>query len=256
MREKLSWSILLLALLGLACQRGEPARHQAAPVMSASPTPMPSVEAMVEQFAEAQRPAAKLSSGALPVQSLALASTNRAEGLQSRELRIHSVQLNKRPQAGALVTIIPLGLNLAATQTRIASVKAIENPCSRSLPRLWEVAIEPLTQEAYVKAPSANTSNADGDYYPFDVCVIYPAVEQAQLLNRGLLEVATLPAKTLLENVELAVDLNRDRKPELVLVKFCCGKPQLRNSDCDQTCEKVYLLAAGAWQELDSRTPC
>jgi hypothetical protein len=227
---------LALVLPGFACrQKMDRVVVNTTPTPPATATPQPGVPA---------------------VQSLVIVPAHRPDGLQSRALLIEEVEFKKRPQTGAPVTIIPLGVNLAAAQSRITRVKEVADPCSEALPKRWQIEIAPLTQDEYVKGPSANPSEADGRFYPFQVAVFYPAVAQARALDRGLLDLATLPQGARLENVDLAIDLNGDQQPDLALLEYCCDKPQLSRKDCDLTCEKIYLRVDGKWNEIDYNTPC
>lgn len=234
-------SLLLLALALPSCACRRQVDKATAVIEVASPTPVATAT---------PKPVAPV------VQSVVIVPAQRPDGLQSRALLIEAVEFKKKPQAGAPVTIIPLGVKLAATNSRIVSVKEMEDPCSESLPKRWQIEIAPLTQAEYVQGPSANPSEADGRIYPFRVAVLYPAVELAQPLNRGLLDLAALPKGALLENIDLAVDLNGDQQPDLVMLEYCCDKPQQPRRQCDLTCGKSYLRVDGKWKEIDHSTPC
>ena len=86
--------------------------------------------------------------------------------------------------------------------------------------------------------------------------VVYPALAQVQALNPGALDAAALPPDTRLEQVLLALDLNADQVPDLVVTEACCDKPQLPRKDCDLTCRKTWLRVGGQWKVIETGTPC
>ena len=152
--------------------------------------------------------------------------------------------------------MIPLGIDLPPVQSRVLGAEKTPDPCSDALPPWWEIQLAPLTQPEYVGAVSAAPANEDPERYPFQVCVLYPANPQARALNPGALDVATLPAGTRLEQVVLALDLDADQAPDVVLIQACCDKPELPLKNCDLTCRKTWLRTGGQWKVIDAGTPC
>ncbi|MBI1765524.1 MAG: hypothetical protein HYR56_29260 [Acidobacteria bacterium] len=180
----------------------------------------------------------------------------RPDDAQSRVLQLSNVVFKTPPKPGGTVTILALSSALPALEARITNAKLVENPCSESLPKQWEIEFEPLTQAAYVDAVLAVPGRIEGSYAPFQVCVIYPANPQARALNRGLLNAADLPKGAALPNVIMALDLNGDQSPDLIATEYCCDKPKEGREHCDLTCGKTYLRAAGRWKQIDASTPC
>jgi len=238
-----------LLLLLTACRQTSPA-----PAPAAVPEPDALPPAAV---AQTPAPAAEEAAAALPqVQCVVIVSAYRPDGLQSQELQFETPEFRQRVSTGVAVSVIPLGINLPPTQTRVLGVEKTPDPCSEALPPWWEVQLAPLKQPEYVTAVSPYREAEDAAHYPFKVCVVYPALPQVQALNPGALEAATLPPETRLEQVLLALDLNADQVPDLVLSEACCDKPQLSLKDCDLTCRKTWLRVGGQWKVLETGTPC
>jgi hypothetical protein len=234
------WSGLLLLLLSAACRHESPASSTPG-VAPPSATPVEAVST-TEPVPE--------------VQGVYLTRAYRPEGLQSRALHFEVAEFRQRLRVGAALTLVPLGIDLPAVQSRVLSVQKTPDPCSDSLPPWWEVQIAPLTQPTYIQAASPLPPSQDAEHYPFEVAVLYPAIAQVRALNRGLLEVAALPPRRRAEQVLLALDFNGDAAPELVLVEYCCDKPQLPVKECDLTCRQTWLRTGGQWRVIDKGTPC
>lgn len=249
MRKAVLWLWVGLLLLGAACRQANP---------TPAPAAVPEPEALPPAAAE-QTPAATAEEAAAApplVQSVAIVSAYRPDGLQSQELQFETPEFRQRVSTGVAVSVIPLGINLPPTQTRVLGVEKTPDPCSDSLPPWWEVQLAPLTQPEYVTAVSPYREAEDAAHYPYKVCVVYPALAQVQALNPGALDAAALPPGTRLEQVLLALDLNADQVPDLVVTEACCDKPQLPRKDCDLTCRKTWLRVGGQWKVIETGTPC
>jgi hypothetical protein len=252
MRKVICWFGFVLLLASAGCRRQvQPA---APPVAETETTPQPSITA--EPGATTPPEATPPEAAPPAVPSLAIVSAYRPAGLQSQELRFEVAEFRQRPSTGVAVTVIPLGINLPPVASRVLSVQKIPDPCSEALPSWWEVQITPLTQTEYITAASPYREAEDSAHYPFKVCVLYPANPQAQALNPGTLDEAALPTGTRLEQVVLALDLDADQTPDLVLIEACCDKPQLPLKECDLTCRKTWQRVGGQWKVIDRGTPC
>ncbi|HEX8247805.1 MAG TPA: hypothetical protein VF599_06520 [Pyrinomonadaceae bacterium] len=87
---------------------------------------------------------------------------------------------------------------------------------------------------------------------PFSVFAIYPAVKFAKSLNKSSLSKNSLPPNVLIENVESAIDLDNDAKPDLLSVNFCCGEPEKAKVEkCPYICKKYYRKNNKAWELFD-----
>jgi hypothetical protein len=131
-------------------------------------------------------------------------------------------------------------------------VERKENACDESLPRAWEVELEPLTQKQVFDAPSPRERNPA---YPFDVVVIYPAVKIAHEMRKDQLNREMLPRGVSINTVKAAIDLNDDRKPDVVVVEYCCLQTQ-QPPECDYTCGKTFKKVKNIWKLFDSYAPC
>jgi hypothetical protein len=256
MRRAGCWIGLVLVFVSAACRQDNPA-----------PSPNKELAELEQQAAAvAQTPAAAIAAdvaeplneqAAMPViQSVQIVRAYRPEGLQSQELQFDTAEFRQRPSTGVAVTLVPLGINLPAVQSRVLNAEKTPDPCSDSLPPWWEVQLAPLKQTEFVQAVSPYREAEDAEHYPFRVCVVFPAVPQAQALNPGLLDLTALPAGTRLEHVLLALDLNGDQTPDLLLLEVCCDNPETPLKECDLTCRKTWLRTGGQWKLIDSGTPC
>lgn len=245
MKALSSWLAWLFLLVMCACRGHEPA---AQPLANA-PMPQPATTATLLEAAPTPAPVP-------PVLSVVIVPLHRPDDPQSRVLQLRDVVFKTPPKPGGVATILALSSALPALEMRITNTKLVENPCSESLPKQWEIEFESLKQTEYVDAVFAVPGRVEGSYAPFQVALLYPANPQARALNRGLLEAADLPAGTLLQNVVMALDLNGDQKPDLIATEYCCDRPKAARAHCDLTCGKTYLRTAGQWKQIDASTPC
>ncbi len=227
--------LILLAVAGfsLACQQAE----------DSSPQPLPQqLNAIATPLAEAIPSTALVAS----VQFAKVISVERPEDAQAVELRFAPLSLKKRLPARSEVLLIPLSGELATVRTQVLQVSPIENPCSDALPKLYETELRPIKDMSWL-----NTSVS------FDVCVLYPAIVSARTLKLDALQAAQLPQKVILANITAALDTNNDQQPDVLLVEYCCDKPELDRKACDLTCSAVYVRdAKGHWRIAETQTPC
>ncbi len=228
--------LLAAAVFSLACQQAENAPPQLPQQLKAIETPV---------MAEMEMPP----SLAL-VAAVQLAKIINVENSQAAELRLAPLSLKKRLPSRAEVLLIPLSVplsgELAAVRTQVLQVSPTENPCSDALPKLYETELRPIKDKSWLNATA-----------PFDVCVIYPALASARSLKVDGLLAAQLPSKVNLANLTAALDTNNDEQPDVLLVEYCCDKPQVDRKSCDLTCSAVYVRdAKGQWRIAETQTPC
>ena len=233
---KLALLVLLAAAVGsLACQQVEnaPTPQQMSQPLNAVATPV------VE---EAPSPAVV----AETVQLAKIISPLRPEDAPARELTFEPLSLKKRLPARAEVLLIPLSGELAAVRAQVLQVSPVENPCSDALPKLYETQLRAVTHKPWLEA------------FPlFKVCLIYPAIASARALKLDELQSAQLPPKVALAHITAALDTNNDQQPDVLLVEYCCDKPELDRKSCNLTCSAVYVRdAKGQWRIAETQTPC
>ena len=159
----------------------------------------------------------------------------------------------RKPRVGAAVTVITLRSEFAPLDLRILKAEQKEDPCNASLPRLWEVELEPVTQREFFDVLPPTDRN---DVYPFDVVIIYPAVKSARQIDRNQLKRATLPKRALINTVKAAIDLNVDRKPDVIVTAYCCLAPTKPVNECDYTCGKTFKRVGNSWKLVETSGPC
>ena len=169
-----------------------------------------------------------------------------------KRITITGVTLKTSPRVGDAVTVIALGSGIAPFELRILKAEHKQNPCDEALPAFWEVELEALTQKQMFDALSPRERNPA---YPFDVVVIYPAVKIARQIGNDQLDREMLPKGVPINTVKAAIDLNDDRKPDVVVVEYCCQETQ-KPGECDYTCGKTFKKVRNLWKLIDSYTPC
>ena len=206
----------------------------------------------------APRPAA--AQAQTPVQFFDVAAVSRSSARSDADgnplppwtkVELSTVEFKTRPAAGSRVTVVPLGVPLAAMELKILKVTREMNECTAE--NFWRADLEPLTRRDRLAAAPLRDRRPE---YPFDALVIYPAVKTYRLLNTAALAPRTLPRGVTPKAVRAAVDLDGDDQPELLYVAYCCDSPTKPLAQCDYQCSKTYLKTRNAWKLTATHEPC
>lgn len=158
----------------------------------------------------------------------------------------------KRPVVGESVTVVAIGSDIQPLRLRILSTEEKED-CDKRLRPFWEVKLEPLTQKRFFDVPSPPHRSAE---FPFDVVVIYPAVKVAQQIKRDQLKRESLPNGVIIDTVKAAIDLDDDRKPDVVVTQYCCSDKKKLTDECDYVCGKTFKKVGNLWKLVNTSMPC
>lgn len=169
-----------------------------------------------------------------------------------KEVSLANIGLKKELAIGAEVTIVPVGVDIAPFNLKVTETKR-GSVCAQGEPPWWEVELEPLTQKQFFDIRALPGRSEE---YPFDVGVIYPAVEFALALPKEQVTQAMLPAGIYAQTLTAAIDLTNDNQPDVLIAEFCCREPAKIFPDCDYTCGKTYLKVKGVWKLIDESSPC
>ena len=169
-------------------------------------------------------------------------------------INLNGVGFDKKPAIGERVTVVPLAVDIAPVNLKILAVAEREDPCNESLPHYWEVELERIMQREFFEATAA-TPNRREDV-PFDVCIIYPAVEFARPLKREQLTKSMIPAGITINTVTAAIDLTNDHKPDILTAYYCCDDSRKLPEECDYTCGKIFKKVNKAWELVEKLAPC
>lgn len=160
---------------------------------------------------------------------------------------------HKKPQQGNKVTVIPLKVDIAPMQLKIIKTIEVKDACNEKLPHLWQIELETITQKEFFETKAILNRREE---YPFDVCILYPAVEFARSLDIATLKKEMLPKGVFINTITAAVDLTNDREPDILIVQYCCGEPHKPREECDYTCGKIFAKSHSAWKLIDTSAPC
>jgi hypothetical protein len=171
-----------------------------------------------------------------------------------KEIRITNIfEFKRRPVVGEKVTVIPLDAEISPLDLTITKAEKKENPCNERLPGLWEVELEPISVKEFFEVAPTPSRAAE---YPFDVAVIYPAVKVARQIQKAQLTREVLPKGVSINTVKAAIDLTDDRKPDVVIVEYCCGDTKKPAGECDYTCGKTFKRTGSGWKLVETSSPC
>ncbi len=171
-----------------------------------------------------------------------------------KEIRITNIfEFKRSPVIGEKVTVIPLDADISPLDLRVIKAQKKENPCNERLPNWWEVELEPIKLKEFFEIEPIPTRAAE---FPFNVAIIYPAVKVARQMKKEQLMRGALPKGVSINTVKAAIDLNDDRKLDVVIVEYCCGDTKKPADDCDYTCGKTFKKVRNSWKLIDTRTPC
>ena len=153
------------------------------------------------------------------------------------------------PQIGEKVTVIPLQVKLEPFHLKISKVTKTKNsgcPVNSEKEFYWAIDLETVTDKEILEIKPVGNAR---DQMPFGVFVIYPSVEFAKSLDKSSISKTILPTDVSLKRVASAIDLDNDRKPDLLSIYFCCGDPEKETAEkCPYLCQKHYRKTAGMWK--------
>jgi hypothetical protein len=168
------------------------------------------------------------------------------------EVKVPFFYLEKKPAADSKVTVVPLEVNIASFDWQIAKFEEKEAGCDDTKPTAWEVELKPFTQREFFEIESLPNRSPE---FPFDVVVLYPAVEFARQVKKEQITKQMLPKGTSINAVKAAIDVTNDQKPDVLLLKYCC-QDATKSTDCDYTCGKLFKQVNGKWKLIDEYQPC
>ena len=171
-----------------------------------------------------------------------------------KEIRITNIfEFKRTPAIGDKVTVIPLVVDIPPLDLKILKAEEKKNACDESMPDWWEVELEPIKLKEFFEIMPIFNRAAE---FPFDVVIIYPAVRVAWQIKNDQLTRAMLPQGVSINTVKAAIDLTNDRKPDVVIVEYCCGRTKKPAAECDYTCGKTFKRFRNAWKLVDTSAPC
>lgn len=168
------------------------------------------------------------------------------------KVNLNIFEFDQKPGVGEKVTVVPLEVNVAPIELKI--LKATESGgCDKSSPRNWQIELEPITRREFFEVSAIPNRREDA---PFDVCIIYPAVEFARQIKKEQLTQEVLPDGITIRTVTAAIDLNNDLKPDILIAQYCCQDSTKPREECDLTCGKTFKKVNDKWMLVDESQPC
>jgi hypothetical protein len=167
-------------------------------------------------------------------------------------------RFDEKPKVDGKVTVVPLQVTIAPVELKILKVTEEEKPCQKKPRSRWAVELEPITQKEFFEIKAISGRREE---YPFDACVIYPAVEFARQLKPPQLTKEMIPEGVSLNTVTAAIDLTNDQQPDLLIAYYCCRDTTKMadsddSADCDYTCGKLFKRTKDGWKLVEEQQPC
>ncbi len=169
------------------------------------------------------------------------------------KVNLNHVGFDQKPSIGGKVTVVPLEVNVAPMELKILKATEGDESCVKSSKLYWEIELEPITQQEFFTVSAIPNRREDA---PFDVCIIYPAVEFARQIKKEQLTKEMIPDGITIRTVTAAIDLTNDLKPDILIAKFCCGDSTKPREECDLTCGKYFKKVNDKWKLVETSTPC
>ena len=160
---------------------------------------------------------------------------------------------SRRPVVGDSVSVIALGAEMEPLSLRILKAQHKDNACDKRLAGEWEVELESITSSKFFQTTTPGDRSVD---YPFDVVILYPAVKTARQLDKKQLARDALPRGVMTNTIKAAIDLDEDRKPDILVLEYCCLNPKQSTKECDYTCGKTYKKMNNTWRIVRTSAPC
>lgn len=157
-------------------------------------------------------------------------------------VEVTPVAFDRRPEVGSEVWVLPYPQG-PAVRLKVRGAERAE-----AGPR-WLVRLEDARETSLrdLHAPPGRRPEA-----PSDAAVVWPAPEAApQILT---VHPADLPADLAAGTVNVAVDVDRDGRADLLIAEFCCGDRASR-SDCEYYCGETWQRTGARWRRCSSWQP-
>lgn len=169
------------------------------------------------------------------------------------KVNLNHVGFDQKPIVGGKVTIVPLEVRVAPIELKILKATEGDASCDNSSQLYWEIELEPITQKEFFEVSAIPNRREDA---PFDVCIIYPAVEFARQIKKEQLTTEVIPDGITIRTVTAAIDLTNDLKPDILIAKYCCQDSTKPREECDLTCGKYFKKVNDKWMLVKESQPC
>src|SRR5579883_1516250 len=127
------------------------------------------------------------------------------------------------PKVGQEINVIPLRIPVAPFRLAIRSFEPqqFEGCDPDKIETIYHVSVDDLPDRALLSLPPLPGRRGE---FPFDVAILYPAVPKATVIPSDALRPVHLPKGVLPGQVTLALDVNGDRLPDLLIVTYEQGE--------------------------------
>lgn len=151
-----------------------------------------------------------------------------------------------QPRAGQEILVIPLRIPVAPFRLPIRNVEPqqFEACDGETIETIYHVETDDLPDPALRTLPALPGRR---DEFPFDAAVLYPAVPKAKVVPPGQIRLTQVPKGVLLSQITLALDLNGDGSPDLLIVTYDQG---------DATIEDYWEKTGANWHRSRHLVPC
>ncbi len=152
--------------------------------------------------------------------------------------------MDKKPEAGALVTIVPIAVNIPAFSAPIQKIEEGSEEVSENSTLTWfNIEVGNIDNKEILScSPLAGRAGE----YPFDVSCIYPALEYARNLDIKNIKTGELLPYEAKGNIICAIDVNMDNSPDLLITE---------EKDSDYTISCYYIKRNGEWKVFKEKNP-
>ncbi len=151
--------------------------------------------------------------------------------------------MHKKPEAGALVTIVPIAVDIHEFSAPIQKIKeGAEDISDKSTITWFNIEVGDIVNKEIL---SCSPIPGRVGECPFDVCCIYPAVEYARNLDIRNIKTEDLPNEAK-KNIKCAIDVNKDNNPDLLVTV---------EKDSDYTVSFYYIKQNGKWKVFKQNNP-
>jgi hypothetical protein len=146
--------------------------------------------------------------------------------------------LNVKPKDDALITIVPIGVDLSSFNEKIQRVEELNVEADD---KKYNIFIADIVKKDILESMPLADRRDDA---PFDVACIYPAVETAAVLDLKTVDMNTLPEKDI-KNMKCLIDIDNDAVPDIAIVQI----------EDDYIVSRYYLKENGTWKLLKEILP-
>lgn len=151
--------------------------------------------------------------------------------------------LDKKPEKESLITLLPIGVDINSFNVPISRIEENSEEINENSKITWfNVYIDGIKHDNVLKLQPSQEDRLNE--IPFDVCCIYPAMENVRVMDINKTDIGNFPKQDI-KNILCIIDTNSDDNPDIIIVE----------EKTDYTIKKYYTKVNKSWKLFKQENP-